>query len=112
MSVRKKFPADVTVLKQLTQEQAVTIAELEQLLGKEKEESTRQKGYYATAQKGLTEIQTLMEEVHGLIDSIPGVLPRQTVVPAANDWDRDKKRDNSIMLRLASLMGALNSSRG
>ena len=112
MPVRKKTPADVTVLKQLTQEQAVMIAQLT----KERDEAVKGKkdvdGYWTNTRTEVDKMKAEMDEVHGLIDSIPGCLPRQSVVPAANDYDRDKKRDNSIMLRLASLMGALNSSRG
>lgn len=106
MTARKKVPADVAVLKQLTGEQAIKIADLEKQL-KDKAQTLE---YCERQVNDLSrDRETLVlqiDEVHALIDACASALPRFSITPAKNSWSEDTKRENSIMLRLASFMGA------
>lgn len=106
MSTRKKIPADVAALKSIVQEQSVKIAELEKSLKDRTQSLEYSQSNYNTQAREKDAALAQIEEVHILVDACAGALPRFAVIPAKNSWGEDQKRENSIMLRLASFMGA------
>lgn len=109
MATRKKIPADVATIKSLVQKQAISLASLNKELETAKAEAKRYEEYWRNSTKENNEIKTLVEEVHTLIDACPNAIPRWTKVPKRNEWENEKERENSIMVRLASFMGARQS---
>lgn len=106
MTTRKKTPADVVTLKQLVNEQALQIASLT----KERDEALKNKevwyNNHNSEQQRHNALKKEIEEVHTLIDTFPGALPREMTIEPKNNYSFKETKENSLMLRLASFLGA------
>jgi chromosome segregation ATPase len=77
----------------------VTIIELKASLEKEQKATAQEKTYKDMYSKSSEAYKAELEQLHGLIDALPGALTRKTECE-----DYPYKRDNTAMTRLASWM--------
>lgn len=111
MTTKKKVPADVVALKAIVREQEAEISELKRKLEAAEKNATNYQSWHGSVGKEKQALESTLEEIHALIDACPGTLPRYTTVPKKNEWDSEKQRENGIMVRLASFMGARGGQR-
>lgn len=99
-------PADITALKSLINEQAVQIASLTEELRTAKADAEKKGGYLVSSQKETERLRVIVEGIHDLIDTIPGVIPRET--KGKNNWGGETTKETDILIRLASMFGAIH----